>query len=133
MAKAKITFESLRQDSQDYATFEPSEAHVVSVIRFGMDVGDKHFSGLSVEVRQPYGTDYESEPLEVSPVSGGYRGPWNHVGFAALAEQYYRSLIGSSGRGIHIQGGRHVRMRNNLFVQYRDVELDIPDEPSGAW
>jgi hypothetical protein len=133
MATAKITFESLRQDSQDYATFEKSEAHVVSVVRFSMDIGDKHFGGLSVEVRQPYGTDYESEPLEVSRVSGGYRRPWNHAGFAELAEQYYRSAIGSSGRGIHIQGGRDVRMRNNLFVQHWDVELDIPDEPSGAW
>jgi len=133
MAKAKITFESFRQDSQDYATFEKSEAHGVSVIRFSMDIGDKHFGGLSVEVRQPYGTDFESEPLEVSRVSGGYSGPWNHAGFAELAKQYYRSASGSSGHAIRIQGGSNIRMRNNTVVSHQEAQLDIPDEPSRAW
>jgi hypothetical protein len=132
MATAKITFESLLQDSQDYATFDQSEAHVVSVIRFSMDIADKHFGDLSVEVRQPYGTDFESEPLEVSHVSG-YRGPWNHSGFADLAERYYRSFIGSSGRGIRIQRGSSIRMRNNMFVLRQEARLDIPDEQGGAW
>jgi hypothetical protein len=129
----KITFESLLQDSQDYATFEQSDAHVVSVIRFSMDIAGKQFGGLSVEVRQPYGTDFESEPLEVSRVSGGYRGPWNHSGFAELAERYYRSFIGLSGRGIRIQGGSNIRMRNNMFVSRQEAQLDIPDELGGAW
>jgi hypothetical protein len=133
MAKAKITFQSLRQDSQDYTTFEKSDAHVVSVINFTMDIGGKHFDGLSVEIRQPYGTDFESEPLEVSKIAGDYRGPWNHAGFAVLCEQYYRSLVGSSGRGIRIGGGSNIRMRNNIFKAPQQAELDIPDEGSGAW
>ena len=133
MAKANITFESVVQDSQDYATFEKSEAHMVSVIRFSMDIADKHFGGLSAEVRQPYGTDFESEPLEVGRISGGYRGPWNHAGFSELAERYYRSLIGSAGRGIRIQGGSNIRMRNNTVVSHQEAQLDTPDEPSRAW
>ena len=133
MAKAKITFESVVQDSQEYATFEKSEAHMVSVIRFSMDIADKHFGGLSAEVRQPYGTDFESEPLEVGRISGGYRGPWNHAGFSELAERYYRSLIGSAGRGIRIQGGSNIRMRNNSFGSRQEAELEIPDEQGGAW
>ena len=98
-----------------------------------MDIGDKHFGGLSVEVRQPYGTDFESEPLEVSRVSGGYSGPWNHAGFAELAKQYYRSASGSSGHAIRIQGGSNIRMRNNSFGSRQEAELEIPDEQGGAW
>ena len=133
MTKANITFQSLQQDSQDYATFEKSDSHVVCVIHFAMDVGGKHFDGLSVEVRQPYGADFESEPLEVSKTAGDYRGPWNHARFAALCEQYYRSLVGSSGRGIRIDGGSNIRMRNNTFAMPQQAELDIPDEGGDAW
>ena len=61
--KAKILFKSLQQDSQDYTTFERDDAHVVSVIRFDLQVGDREFHDLSVQVRQPYGTEFESEPL----------------------------------------------------------------------
>jgi hypothetical protein len=133
MSKARITFQSLQQDSQDYGTFEKSDAHVVSVIRFSMDVDEKHFDNLSVEVRQPYGTDFESEPLEVSKVIGDYRGPWNHAKFAELCESYYRNLVGSSGRAIHIGGGGGMRMRDNLFQVTQEAELEIPDEQGGAW
>jgi hypothetical protein len=133
MAKAKITFQSLQQDSQDHTTFEKNDAHVVSIIHFAMDLGGKHFDGLSVEVRQPYGTDFESEPLEVSRIAGDYRGPWNHAEFAALCERYYRSLVGSSGRGIRIGDGSNIRMRNNTFAMPQQAELVIPDDQGGAW
>ena len=131
--KAKILFKSLRQDSQDYATFARDDAHVVSVIQFNMQIGDRQVRDLSVEVRQPYGTDFESEPLEVSKISGDYHGPWNHSGFADLCERYYRSLIGSAGRGIRIGGGGDIRMRNNTFGMPQQAELEIPDESGGAW
>lgn len=133
MAKAQITFKSLQQDSHDYATFERSDAHVVSIIHFDMSVGDQQFHDLSVEVLQPYGTEFESEPLEVSKVAGGYAGPWDHAGFAALCERYYRSLVGSSGRGIRISGGSNIRMRNNTFAMPQQAVLDIPDDRGGAW
>jgi hypothetical protein len=87
MATAKITFESLQLDSQDYAMFEQSEAHVVSTIRFHMEIDGKQFANLVVGARQPYGTDFESEPLEIGRVTG-YQGPWNHAGFAGLCEHY---------------------------------------------
>lgn len=132
MATAKITFESLQLDSQDYAMFEQSEAHVVSTIRFHMEIDGKQFANLVVEARQPYGTNFESEPLEIGRVTG-YQGPWNHAGFAGLCKHYYRSLIGSSGRGVHIQGGSNIRIRNHLFVSCQQAELAIPDEQGTAW
>jgi hypothetical protein len=131
--RAKILFKSLLQDSQDYATFEHDDAHVVSVIHFDMEVGDRKFHDLSVEVRQPYGTDFETEPLEVSRISGHYRGPWNHAAFGDLCEAYYRSLIGSTGTVIRIGGASNIRMRNNFFGTPREAQLDIPDESCGAW
>ncbi len=130
--KAAILFNSLQQDSQDYGTFERSDAHVVSVIRFDMQVGPQQFRDLTVEVRQPYGTDFESEPLEVGRVAG-YDGPWDHAAFADLCERYYRSLVGSGGRGIRISGGSNIRMRNNTFAMPQQAELEIPGEAGGAW
>lgn len=130
--KATITFQSLTQDSQNYATFEKNDAHMVSIIHFDLVVGNDDFKGLSVELLQPYGTDFESEPFEVGRVQG-YNGPWNHVGFSDLCTAYVRSLIGSSGRGIHIQGGGNIRMRNNRFVFSQTAVLEIPDDRGGAW
>jgi hypothetical protein len=130
--KAKILFKSLQQDSQDYGTFERSEAHVVSVIHFDMQVDQQQFRDLKVEVRQPCGTDFESEPLEVGRVAG-YEGPWDHAAFADLCEHYYRGLVGSAGRGIRISGGSNIRMRNNTFAMPEQVELEIPGEAGGAW
>ena len=130
--KAQITFKSLVQNSQDYSLFESDDSHIVSVIHFDMQIGDQLFRDQSAEVRQPYGTAFESEPLEVKMVSGDYHGPWNHVEFADLCENYYRSFIGSTG-GIRIEGGARFVGKNNLFSRLQQAELNIPDGSGDAW
>ncbi len=133
MSKAKINFQKIVQDSQDYGTFEKSDEHMVSIIHFTLEIKGNNYEDMKVEVRQPYGTNYESEPLEVGEIGGSYRGAWNHREFADLCEEYYRNLIGSAGRGIRIEGAPNVRMRNNAFSARVIREIEIPEDSAAAW
>jgi hypothetical protein len=126
MPKARVTFQRLVQDSQDYESFEPNEDHIVSRVFFYLEVGGQLYQDMTVEVMQPHGTMFESEPLEVGPPLGSYGGKWNHREFADLVERYYRQLIGSHGHGIRISGGSNIRMRNNTFVSTMTGEFTIP-------
>ncbi len=133
MPRAKIIFHSLVQNSQDYESFDKREDHMVSLIKFSIEVGGKTYPNMKVELRQPYGTDYETEPLEVGGPKGPYKGSWNHTAFADLCEKYYRSFVGSSGSGIRIAGGSNIRMRDNQFFSKMIAEFDIPEAGSDAW
>ncbi|UCD51095.1 MAG: hypothetical protein JSW27_00385 [Phycisphaerales bacterium] len=127
MSRAKIRFRSLCQDSQTYASFDQDENHMVSTISFSLEIGDQTYPDMHVEVRQPFGANYENEPLEVASPKGAYSGPWNHNEFSDLCEQYYRRMIGSSGSAIRITGASNVRMRNNRFASEMVCEFDIPE------
>lgn len=133
MAKARVVFHRIVQDTQDYGSFDSSADHMVSTLHFSLDVGDKHFDGLSVEVRQPFGTDFESEPLEVAHPVGPYRGPWNHGAFGTLCECYYRRAVGSTASGIRITGGSNVRMRGNQFAMTYSGEFELPESGAESW
>jgi len=133
MSKAKITFQKIVQDSQDYGTFQKSDEHMVSIIHFKLEIKGKNFEDMKVEVRQPFGTDYETEPIEVGKISGPYKGPWNHRDFSELCEEYYTSFIGSQGRGISFGGAANIRMRNNTFTSLLIREIDIPEHGATSW
>ena len=47
-------------------------------------------------------------------------------------EAYYRGLVGSAGRGIHISGGQDIRMRNNVFDMPKTVTFQY-SSTSHAW
>jgi hypothetical protein len=132
MATAQILFTRAIQDSQDYGCFDRNDDYMVSRVFFSIQVNDQEHPNVYVEVRQPYGTRYDEEPLEVSkPV--GYDGAWNHAAFSELCENYYRSFIGRAGHAIRIEGGSNFRMRNNTFVREYRGSIDIPEEGSAAW
>ncbi len=133
MSKVKVIFRKLIQDSQDYSSFDKNEDHMVSTIHFSLEVKGNQYDDMTVEVKQPYGTNYQGEPIEVSKISGSYKGAWNHDQFADLCEEYYRMLIGSGGRTIRFEGARNIRMRDNTISQTLVREIDIPDESSAAW
>ena len=63
----------------------------------------------------------------------GYRGPFNHLAFRDAAESYFRSLVGSAGRGIRIEGASNIRMMNNTFDFQQVSEFEIDGSTSGAW
>lgn len=128
MATAKVVFQRLVQDSQEYGS---TDEHMVSRVFFSMEVDGSSFSDLYADVKQPVGSSFESSPLEVSkPV--GYKGPFDHTAFSNVVEKYYRGLIGAAGQGIHISGGGNIRMRNNIFVQLAVAEFEV-GASGGAW
>lgn len=128
MAKAKVIFQKLIQDSQDYGS---DDQHMVSRAFFTVEVEGNVSEEAYVDIKQPVGSDFETTPLEVSkPV--GYGGPFNYAAFREAAENYYRSLVGSKGSGIHIAGGGNIRMQNNTFIQQAVAEFEVSKE-SPAW
>lgn len=133
MAKVTITFNKVVQDSQNYNSFDKDDDHMVSVIHFTLDVNDRQYQNMQVEIRQPYGTNYAEEPIEVGTIIGAYRGTWNHNKFADLCEEYYRSLIGPDGCAFNIQGVAELRMRDNSIIYRRRVEMDIPEDGATSW
>jgi hypothetical protein len=78
-------------------------------------------------------TNYESEPVEVAKPVGTYPGPWNHVAFHDLSEEYYRKLVGVKGSGIRIEGGKNIRMRNNKFILPWSGEFDASESSGWSW
>jgi hypothetical protein len=68
--KAKVTFHKLIQDTQDLVASDPNQNHMVSRAFFTLDVRDKQYADMSVTLRQPFGTDYAKEPIEVSRSRG---------------------------------------------------------------
>ena len=128
MAKTKVIFHKLIQDSQDYGS---NDQHMVSRAFFTVDVEGNVSDEAYVDIKQSVGSDFETTPLEVSkPV--GYNGPFNYQAFRQAAESYYRSLVGGKGSGIHIAGGSNIRMRNNTFLQQAVAEFEVSKE-SPAW
>lgn len=120
MAALKITFYKCVQDSQDYGS---DDDHMVSRVFFTFEIDDKKYD-LYADIRQTIGSNIEEYPIEVIRPDG-YQGPFPYQCFRDAAEKYYRSLVGSSGRDINIQGGSNIRMRNNIFEQIMVVECDV--------
>ena len=63
--KGKLTFHKLVQDTQDFAPGDPNQNHMVSRAYFILDLNGKQYEDMSVVLRQPFGTDYATEPIEV--------------------------------------------------------------------
>lgn len=126
--KAKVTFRQLIQDTQDLAASDPNQNHMISRAFFTLEVGGKQYADMSVTLRQPFGTDYAKEPIEVEKPSGSYTGNWNHNDFRDAVEDYYRSAIGSGGSGIGLgPGSQNIRMRDNMFGFSKSYDIEIPD------
>jgi len=128
MAKAKVLFRELIQDSQDYGS---DDEHMVSRVFFDLEIDGKKYKGIYADVKQPVGSSFESAPLEVS-IPENYKGPFNFEAFRNVVEQYYRSLVGNRGFGIHIEGGSNIRMRNNRFIQSGVAEFEV-QVAGGSW
>lgn len=128
MAKAKIIFLKLIQDSQDYGS---DDQYMVSRAFFTVESEGNVSEEAYVDIKQTIDSDFETTSLEVSkPV--GYSGPYNYEAFREAAEGYYRSLVGSQGSGIHIAGGSNIRMQNNTFIQQAVAVIEVNKE-SPAW
>jgi hypothetical protein len=61
----------------------------------------------------------------------GYDGSLDYAPFRQAVEEYYRSLVGSTGRGIHVAGGSNIRMRNNTFAIRQEARVTYSAESLG--
>jgi hypothetical protein len=121
LQRARVTFNRCVQDSQKYGS---NDEFMVSRVFFTFETGGRGYRNLYADVKQRVGSSYESGPLEVS-APAGYEGPFNYCAFRDAAEKYYRSLVGSQAKGVHIEGGSNIRMRNNTFSKEMQEEFDV--------
>lgn len=129
MVKGKLLFTQIHQASQELGT---DDEHMVSRVFFDLLVGTERQRGLYADVKQTVGSSFEGGPIEVS-FPKGFNGRLNYDQFRRHVEAYYRSAVGSAGRGIRVGGGSSVIMRNNIFAfpMVVDIEVDENREPSG--
>jgi hypothetical protein len=120
---ARVKFYRVVQDTQNYGSFDPNDDFMVSRVNFVLEVNGRPQGDKYVEVRQPFGCNYTTEPVEVGPPLG-YSGHWNHHEFSDRCEEYYRGCLGMlTNLGPHM---RNVRMRNNTINAAATVEFMIP-------
>lgn len=93
---------------------------------FSLELEGHTYPDMSVTIRQPFGTDFATEPLEVEPPAGSYQGNWNHSEFSEAVEDYYRGLIGEHGRIIRFPATASHSLRNILIQIPKCVEINIP-------
>ena len=121
LQRARVTFHRCVQDSEKYGS---NDELMVSRVFFTLETGGRGYRNFYADLKQAVGTSYETGPVEVSdPV--GYAGPFNYSAFRDAAEKYYRTLVGSQAKGIHLEGGSNIRMRNKTFSMELQVEFDI--------
>ena len=121
MKKCKVIFYTCIHDSQDYGS---DDEHMVSRVFFDLEIDGKIFKDLCVDLKQTVGSDIETGIIEVGPPKG-YSGSFNHIAFRDAAEKYYRTLVGSPGRVIHIEGGSNIHMRNTTLIQEMIFEFEL--------
>lgn len=127
MATGTVTFTKLLQDSQDLGS---DDEHMVSRAYCMVDAEGQQYETY-MDIKQPVGGNFEADELEVS-LPAEYSGPVNYAAMRAAAEEYYRSLVGSSGSGIRVEGASSVRMRDNTFIQTHAVQVDFSNE-GASW
>jgi hypothetical protein len=133
MANLSVTFKSVRQQRQMIKVAGGQGDMMVSEVSADFEIGGKTYP-MKIELTQPYGTDYESEPAEVGAPKGGYPGPIP----AALPDQveaYYRRQIGARATGgIVIVGCENAKMTNN-FVDRREgpFVFEVDGAQAGGW
>jgi hypothetical protein len=91
-------------------------------------------SDFTVEVKQPFGVNFEdTEGIELMIPDEAILKELSYTDFSDKCEDYYRSLIGSTGSGIHIEGCTNVRMSNNTFIQEWKVDVSLASENGTTW
>ena len=127
MAIGTIEFKCIRINVKKISTFAPDESQIDSLIEFDLRIGGERFRNLSAEVRQPNGTDFQCEALQVGNVVG-YDGLWNDDEFREYCVQYYRDVIGSCGVGRAIKQGQRKLVERVAIRLYRREVIDLSAE-----
>lgn len=128
MSKATVAFQKCHLSSQDYGS---DDEHMVSRVFFTLQLNGGDPIPLYADLRQTIGSDYETAPLEVSWPKD-YEGPLSYHKFRDEVEAYYRSLVGSQGSAIRLEGAHDVMLIGNVFEKEKIVQFEV-DTASNPW
>jgi hypothetical protein len=128
MAIIKILFHRALVDAQEYGS---NDEFMVSRVFFSIEDTRGQHNDLYVDVKQTVGSDFESAPLEIG-IPKVYDKAINYERFRNAIESYYRKLIGSQGRAIHVQGKGKVRLFNTTLILPLTISIES-DPDSGGW
>jgi hypothetical protein len=130
----RATFTGFEIESQTVQSSDPAQDHLVARVYLDLEVDGTGHTGVCVEGRQPYGTNYSTEPIEVrlAPDSA-YRGPFPLLGFSDELERYYRAHVGPNGRLLSFDDGFSVQVQDTAMASiagpYHFELVDV----AGGW
>lgn len=128
MPHITVDFSHVVQDSQDAGS---DDDHMVSRVFFSIAVDDKTHAGLYSDLKQTAGSNYATDPVEVSRPAN-YSGPLDWNAFRRCVERYYRMSFGPQGSGIAWEpGATNLRMRNNVSGQNWSCSFEASDSAAG--
>jgi hypothetical protein len=126
---AEVIFKKLLQDTHEHNCVNTDENVMVSQIT--LMYKNQNFI---VEIKQPFGVNFEdTEGIELVIPNEIFLKELSYDNLSDRCEEYYRSLIGSTGNGIHIEGCTNVRMSNNTFIQEYKVDISLASDNGTTW
>jgi hypothetical protein len=130
----RVTFKGFEIVSQTIQSTGHSQDHLVARVYFDLVVNGREYTDACIECRQPFGTDYSVEPIEVrlAPESS-YNGPFPLNTFSGELDRYYRAHVGGSGRLIKYGLGMEINIEEAVMSSAdgpHDLELD---DVAGGW
>lgn len=125
MKKILLNFKKIQQTSHNIRS---DDDHMTATIILDITFDGTTYSDCTANIKQIIGSNYESEPLEISKVEG-YKGPINRQNFAFIVQDLYFNLVGSQGGAIRVgKDASNVEMKNISFMINRTYEMSVKDE-----
>lgn len=122
---AIVIFNYCEINSMRINPMAPNQEHLISRVSFHFLMNYQNHDAL-VEVRQPFGTNYLAEPLEVRlPEDAPYRGPFPLQSFSNALDQYYRACIEVALAALGLPTNRAV----NVSITLQNGRIDRRDGP----
>ena len=87
---------------------------MISRIFYELVVNGKTQGSFYSDIKQPVGSEYVAEDLEVT-APNGYEGPFDQASFAKGIRNYYQRIAGS----------KSTTMKNNTIVLESEFEFDV--------
>ena len=124
MAKAIVKVYECIQDDQALGR---DNVAMTSRISFDLQVDDTTYRGCWVELTLPFGSDFETELIEVGQPNG-YPGnlPWNQAAFADELRTYFKGMLSGGTQDIRLRSSaRGNRDRNKQSSVAHEFALDL--------
>jgi|SRR5579862_5159423 len=125
MPTVTVNFKGMLQDSQDVGS---DDDHMVSRVFFSVTADGQTVDNLHSDVKQTVGSDYATEPLEVTRPA--YDGPMNWTEFRQCVESYYRQAL---RRFVRYSAGTVIRMRDNRVELPQSCSFEAAGTGGAGW